>query len=38
MRYTMVIADNNGSEQVVLFQATPVISTEDCMDGNCKIK
>ncbi|MBD5553036.1 MAG: nuclear transport factor 2 family protein, partial [Desulfovibrio sp.] len=38
MRYTMVIADNNGQPQVVLFQATPVIATPTCEDGNCKIK
>lgn len=38
MRYTMVLANNKGQEQVVLFQATPVISTEECQDGNCKIK
>lgn len=38
MRYTMVIANNDGREQVVLFQATPVISTDECKDGNCKIK
>lgn len=38
MRYTMVLTDNKGQEQIELFQATPVISTEDCMDGNCKIR
>lgn len=38
MRYTTVLADNNGHEQVALFQATPVIPTKDCSDGNCKIK
>lgn len=38
MRYTMVLANNKGREQVVLFQATPVIPTADCKDGNCKIK
>lgn len=38
MRYTLVLANNNGQEQVVLFQATPVIATDDCKDGNCKIK
>ena len=38
MRYTIVLADNKGNEQVALFQATPVISTPDCQDGNCKIK
>lgn len=38
MRYTMVVADNNGQEQIALFQATPVIASPDCQDGNCKIK
>lgn len=38
MRYTMVTAMNNGKEEVVLFQATPVIPTADCSDGNCRIK
>lgn len=38
MRYTMVIADNKGEEQVVLFQATPVVPTKECEDGNCKIQ
>ena len=38
MRYTMVLANNNGHEQVALFQATPVIPTDECKDGNCRIK
>ena len=38
MRFTMVLANNNGQEQVALFQATPVEPTPDCKDGNCKIK
>lgn len=38
MRYTMVVADNHGEEQIVLLQATPVIASKDCEDGNCKIK
>ncbi len=38
MRYTMVLGDNKGAEQVVLFQATPVIPTPECKDGNCKIR
>ena len=38
MRVTVVVVSNNGREQVVLFQATPVIATEDCNDGNCKIQ
>ena len=36
MRVTVVVVSNKGREQVVLFQATPVIATEDCNDGNCK--
>ena len=38
MRITVVVVSNKGREQVVLFQGTPVISTEDCNDGNCKIQ
>lgn len=38
MRFTLVVATNKGEQQVVLFQATPVIATKDCEDGNCKIK
>ena len=38
MRVTVVVVNNKGREQVVLFQATPVIATEDCNDGNCKIQ
>ena len=38
MRITVVVVSNKGREQVVLFQATPVIATEDCNDGNCKIQ
>ena len=38
MRYTIVVAKNNGKEQVVLFQSTPVVATPDFKDGNCKIK
>lgn len=38
MRFTMVLANNNGKEQVALFQATPVIPTAECKDGNCKIR
>lgn len=38
MRYTMVIANNQGKEQVALFQATPVVATPECKDGNCQIK
>lgn len=38
MRFTTVLANNKGEEQVVLFQATPVIPTHECVDGNCKIK
>lgn len=38
MRYTLVVGENRGEEQIVLFQATPVIGTPDCADGNCKIR
>ena len=38
MRYTLVLANNRGTEQVALFQATPVLPTSECMDGNCKLK
>ena len=38
MRYTMVLVNNKGREEVVLFQATPVIASDDCQDGNCKIQ
>lgn len=38
MRFTMVVASNNGKEEVVLFQSTPVVATKECADGNCKIK
>ncbi|MDE5833580.1 MAG: nuclear transport factor 2 family protein [Desulfovibrio sp.] len=38
MRYCMVIGDNNGAEQIVLVQVTPVIGTDNCVDGNCQIK
>ena len=38
MRVTIVVVNNKGREQVVLFQSTPVIATDDCNDGNCKIQ
>ena len=38
MRVTVVVVNNKGREQVVLFQSTPVIATEDCNDANCKIQ
>ena len=38
MRVTVVVVSNKGRDQVVLFQATPVIATDDCNDGNCKIQ
>ena len=38
MRVTVVVVSNKGREQVVLFQATPVVATDDCNDGNCKIQ
>ena len=33
MRYSIVIAKNGNQEQVVLFQATPVVPSADCKDG-----
>ena len=38
MRFVLVLAQNGGREQVVLFQATPVVATPDCQDGNCRIQ
>ncbi|ATD80129.1 MULTISPECIES: nuclear transport factor 2 family protein [Desulfovibrio] len=38
MRFTLVLVKNQGREQVVLFQATPVVPSTDCKDGNCKIQ
>ena len=38
MRVTVVVVNNKGRDQVVLFQATPVVATDDCNDGNCKIQ
>lgn len=38
MRYSVVIAKNGDTEQVVLFQATPVVPSADCKDGNCAIR
>lgn len=38
MRFSMVIADNNGKEQIALFQVTPVMGTAECPDGNCQIR
>lgn len=38
MRYSVVIAKNGDAEQVVLFQATPVVPSADCKDGNCAIR
>ena len=38
MRFSLVVVKNQNREQVVLFQATPVVSTVDCKDGNCKIQ
>jgi len=38
MRFTMVLVNNKGTEQVVLFQVTPVEPTPECNDGNCRIK
>lgn len=38
MRFTMVLVNNQGKEQVSLFQATPVVPSPQCSDGNCRIK
>lgn len=38
MRYTLVLGDNAGRQQVVLFQATPVVPSVDCKDGNCALR
>lgn len=38
MRISMVIAENQGSDEIALFQATPVIPSADCSDGNCRIR
>ncbi|MBO4300256.1 MAG: nuclear transport factor 2 family protein [Desulfovibrio sp.] len=38
MRFMLVLVTDRGREQVVLFQATPVIATPECGDGNCKIQ
>ncbi|WP_297669248.1 nuclear transport factor 2 family protein [uncultured Desulfovibrio sp.] len=38
MRFMLVLVTNKGREQVVLFQATPVMATPDCKDGNCRIQ
>ena len=38
MRVAVVVVSNKGRDQVVLFQATPVVASDDCNDGNCKIQ
>ena len=38
MRFTLVLVKDKGRDEVVLFQATPVIPSVDCADGNCKIQ
>lgn len=38
MRYTMVLNKVGKDLKVVLFQATPVIPSQDCRDGNCAIR
>lgn len=38
MRYTLVLGDNGGRQQVVLFQATPVVPSAECRDGNCALR
>lgn len=38
MRYTMVLNKVGKDTKIVLFQATPVIPSQDCSDGNCAIR
>lgn len=38
MRYTMVLNRIGKEMKVVLFQATPVVPSQDCRDGNCAIR
>ncbi|MDD4701678.1 MAG: nuclear transport factor 2 family protein [Desulfovibrio sp.] len=38
MRFTLVVVKNQNRDQVVLFQATPVVASSECKDGNCKIQ
>ena len=35
MRYTMVLNKVGKETKIVLFQATPVVPSQDCRDGNC---
>lgn len=38
MRFSMIIVNNRGEDQVALMQMTPVVASRECHDGNCKIK
>ena len=38
MRYTMVLNKSGKETKIVLFQATPVVPSADCRDGNCAIR
>lgn len=38
MRYTMVLNKVDKETKIVLFQATPVVPSQDCRDGNCAIR
>ena len=38
MRYTMVLNKVGKETKIVLFQATPVVPSQDCRDGNCAIR
>ena len=38
MRVTVVVVNNKGREQVVLFESKAVIATEDCNGGSGKIQ
>ena len=38
MRYTMVLNKVSKETKIVLFQATPVVPSQDCRDGNCAIR
>lgn len=38
MRYSLLLTKINGKEKIVLFQATPVIPSATCKDGNCAIR
>lgn len=38
MRYTLVLNKDGKDTRIVLFQATPVVPSDDCRDGNCAIR